>query len=76
VAIRELTVCDGCDNIILPGEVATIITKGILTDDGSVETVENSPLLHHCEDCSQDIAAELGALMEELQARIDAEAVA
>jgi len=68
VAIRELTVCNGCDNIILPGDVATVITKGFLTEDGSVETVEASPLLHYCEDCAQDIAKDLMALAEEMVA--------
>lgn len=76
MAIIELTSCDGCGNVILPGDIASITTKGILTEDGSVEAVEGSRFVHFCEGCSQAVAEDLSVFAEELLARMVEEAVA
>lgn len=64
MAITETAACDVCDNIILPGDVVTYITKGIfggLNETGGTDIIgtEDSPIIHYCDDCSQEVAASL-----------------
>jgi hypothetical protein len=69
MAVTGIVTCNTCDNFILPGDVVTFITKGILigvneTGGTNVGETPDSPVLHYCEGCAQGLAADMRSAIE------------
>ena len=74
MATVTIVTCTGCGNIILPGDIIAITTKGILSGtEGSIdiEEVEGSRPVHFCDDCATRTAEEMNGLIASAEERDD-----